>query len=161
MNKEGKEVVLELCGGGDFFGYWAVLHEGLHSNSAECLEECKIWLIPADDFKNSLFNNSEISGQFLKALTKNLLIKEHKILDLAYESVRKRVAKALVELQSAYETKGEARMKVSRETIASMAGTSVETAIRMISEFKSDGLIDVQGSEIRVRDPDKLAKLPF
>ena len=94
-------------------------------------------------------------------MTNNLLIKEHKILDLAYESVRKRIATALVDLKEKYSEEGTFRMKVSRETIASMAGTSIETAIRMLSEFKSDGLIEIHGSEITVVDPQKLKTLPY
>ena len=90
-----------------------------------------------------------------------MLIKEHKILDLAYESVRKRIATALVELKEKYSESDDFSMKVSRETIASMAGTSIETAIRMLSEFKSDGLIEIHGSEIKVLNAHKLRTLPY
>ncbi len=161
MNQDGKEAVLDLCSDGDFFGYWSVLKEIPHSNSAECLEESEIWQIPAADFRQLITENTAVSEKFLKMMTNNLLIKEHKILDLAYESVRKRIATALVDLKEKYSEEGTFRMKVSRETIASMAGTSIETAIRMLSEFKSDGLIEIHGSEITVVDPQKLKTLPY
>lgn len=161
MNHDGKEVVVELCSPGDFFGYWAVLKDSEHSNSSECLEESEVWQIPAEDFKNLVVENSQVSERFLKLMTNNMLIKEHKILDLAYESVRKRIATALVELKEKYSESDDFSMKVSRETIASMAGTSIETAIRMLSEFKSDGLIEIHGSEIKVLNAHKLRTLPY
>lgn len=161
MNTEGKEAVIDLCSPGDFFGYWSVLKDIPHSNSAECLEDSEVWQIPAQDFKTLITQNSEVSEKFLKLMTNNLLIKEHKILDLAYESVRKRIATALLDLQDKYSSDEPFKMKVSRETIASMAGTSIETAIRMLSEFKSDGLIEIHGSEIAILQADKLRKAPY
>lgn len=161
MNNDGKEAVIDLCSPGDFFGYWSVLKEIPHSNSAECLEDSEVWQIPAHDFKTLITENSQVSEKFLKLMTNNLLIKEHKILDLAYESVRKRIATALLDLQDKYSHEEPFKMKVSRETIASMAGTSIETAIRMLSEFKSDGLIEVHGSEIAIVNSEKLRNAPY
>lgn len=161
MNSDGKEAVIDLCSSGDFFGYWSVLKEIPHSNTAECLEESEVWQIPAHDFKKLVTENSQVSEKFLKLMTNNLLIKEHKILDLAYESVRKRIATALLDLQDKYSKEEPFKMKVSRETIASMAGTSIETAIRMLSEFKSDGLIEIHGSEIAIVNSEKLRNAPY
>ena len=161
MNNDGKEAVIDLCKPGDFFGYWSVLEQIDHTNSAECLEESEIWLIPGEDLRSLITDNTAVSSKFLKLMTNNLLIKEHRILDLAYESVRKRIATALVDLKNKYSKEEPFKMKVSRETIASMAGTSIETAIRMLSEFKSDGLIEVNGSEISIIEAEKLSSLPY
>lgn len=161
MNKEGKEVVLELCSSNDFFGYWGVLEDQKHEETAEVLEDSVIWQIPIEDFKSLLSNNAAVSGKFLKLLSKNLLIKESKILELAYESVRKRVANALVSLSDIYAIDGHFCMRVPRELVASMAGTSVETAIRMLSEFKTDGYIDIKSSEITILAYQKLKNAPF
>lgn len=161
MNKDGKEVVLELCNSGDFFGYWGALEDHDHAETAEVIEESEIWQIPMEDFKHLLQTNTEVSSKFLKLLSKNLLIKESKILELAYESVRKRVANSLVVMCDIYGQEGNFTMKIPRELIASMAGTSVETAIRMLTEFKNDGYINVNSSEITIVNYDKLKNSPF
>jgi CheY-like chemotaxis protein/CRP-like cAMP-binding protein len=96
INKEGREVVLELCGKGDFFGYWGILEGRLYNENAQAIEDCTIFEIPMDEFKKLLKTNSTISSNFLKLLSNNMLIKEDKIIELAYESVRKRVANALI-----------------------------------------------------------------
>lgn len=161
INKDAKEVVLELCNEGHFFGYWAALEEQNHAETAEVLEESEVWQIPVGEFNHLLSSNLEVSSKFLKLLSKNLLIKENKILELAYESVRKRVANALVAMCDVYGENGNFTMKIPRDLIASMAGTSVETAIRMLTEFKNDHYIQVSGSEITLLDYDKLKNSPF
>jgi len=161
INRDSKEVVLELCTTGDYFGYWGPLEEQNHQETAEVLEDSEMWQIPMNDFKHLLTVNLEISGKFLKLLSKNLLIKESKILELAYETVRKRVANALVAMCDIYGENNAVRMKIPRELIASMAGTSVETAIRMLTEFKSAGYIKVNASEISVLEYDTLKNAPF
>lgn len=161
MNKDGKEVVFELCKEGDFFGYWSVLKHAEQQDTAEVIEDAEIWLIPIQDFRSQIDTNTEVSGKFLKLLSNNLLVKEHKLLEMAYDSVRKRIANALIEMCDKYGEQNQLRMKIPRELIASMAGTSVETAIRMLSEFKSDSLIEINASEIVILDYNKLKNSPF
>ncbi len=161
MNKDGKEVIFELCNSGDFFGYWSILENKEQGDSAETIEHSEIWLIPVEDFKHQLEGNLEVAGKFLKLLSNNLLIKELKILEMAYESVRKRIANALIEMCDKFGEDHQLKMKMPRELIASMAGTSVETAIRMLSEFKNDKLIEVNASEIVILEYNKLKSAPF
>jgi len=96
-------------------------------------------------------------------LSNNLLAPQSKIVELAYNSVRKRVASALVELADKYTSDPSEpfSMAVSRETLAGIAGTSVESAIRMLSEFKSDGLVEVNKANIKVLQYDKLKTAPY
>jgi CRP-like cAMP-binding protein len=161
MNRDSKEVVLELCNTGDYFGYWGALEDQNQEETAEVLEDSEVWQIPMNDFRHLLTTNLEISGKFLKLLSKNLLIKESKILELAYESVRKRVANSLVAMCDVYGRDNSISMKIPRELIASMAGTSVETAIRMLTEFKNSGYIKINASEITVLEYEKLKTAPF
>lgn len=160
-NRDGKEAIMDLYGAGDFFGYWGLLQDATQTEAAEALSNTEIWLIPREDFLAKIRNNAEVSGTFLKLLSKNLLIKEQKLLELAYESVRKRVANALVAMCDIYGEGNLLKMKIPRELIAAMAGTSLETAIRMLSEFKSSELIAIRGSEIEILAYEKLKNAPF
>jgi CRP-like cAMP-binding protein/AmiR/NasT family two-component response regulator len=161
MNKDGKEVVFELCKEGDFFGYWSILQGKDQEDTAEVLEETEVWLIPVAEFRSQVETNNEVSSKFLKLLSNNLLVKEHKLLEMAYDSVRKRIANALIEMCDKYGENDHLKMKIPRELIASMAGTSVETAIRMLSEFKNDKLIEINASEIVILNYKKLKTAPF
>ena len=161
MNKDGKEVVVELCSSGDFFGYWSVLQDTSQSEIAETIEDSEVWMIQAEHFKKVVKKHAQWNSKFLKMLSKNLLLRENKILELAYDSVRKRVANSLVSLCDVYGDERNLSMKLPRELIASMAGTSVETAIRMLSEFRQDGWIETKGGEIKIAQYEKLRDAPY
>jgi len=157
----GKEFITGLYKEGDFFGYLALMEESKYSDSSEALEESEVCFIPKDDFISLIFKNSEVSRKFMKMLSDNLSDKEEQLLKLAYNSVRKRVAEALVTLNNRYKKDSEPKfsMNISREDIANLAGTATETTIRTLSDFKDERLIDIKGGTIAIMDYDKLAHL--
>jgi CRP-like cAMP-binding protein len=118
-------------------------------------------LIPKEDFIALVYKNSEVSRKFIKMLSNNLHEKEERLLQLAYNSVRKRVADALVTLCIRYKKEGEQNfsMNISREDLANLAGTATETTIRTLSDFKEEGLVDIKGKNIAVAHYDRLVKM--
>ena len=118
-------------------------------------------MIPKDDFFALVYKNSEVSRKFIRMLSDNLHEKEEQLVKLAYNSVRKRVAEALVSLYSRYKKNGEEQfsMNISRENLANLAGTATETTIRTLSDFKEEGIVEVKGGTIAVVNYDKLAKM--
>lgn len=163
LSTDGKEMVLDLLKPGDYFGYWSVLEKTTTMENAEALEDAKVLHIPKSDFLEVIENQPHIASKFVKMLSNNLLAKQYKIVELAYNSVRKRVASALVQLSDKYTSDPSVpfSMSVSRETLAGIAGTSVESAIRMLSEFKSDGLVEVDKANITIVDYHKLKTAPY
>ncbi|MBO6517519.1 MAG: response regulator [Bacteroidia bacterium] len=163
LSTDGKEMVLDLLKPGDYFGYWSVLQKTNTTENAEALEASRVRHIPTSDFLEVIENQPGASSRFIKMLSNNLLAQQYKIVELAYNSVRKRVASALVQLSDKYtDDPGKPfSMAVSRETLAGIAGTSVESAIRMLSEFKSDGLVEVDKATITVVDYHKLKTAPY
>lgn len=160
-HEQGKEFITGLYKEGDFFGYLALLEEGKYNDSAMTLEDSEVCLIPKDDFISLIYKNAEVSRKFIKMLSDNLQEKEEHLLKLAYNSVRKRVAEALVTLSNRYKKEGEQQfsMNISREDLANLAGTATETTIRTLSDFKEDGLIDIKGGTIAVMNYDRLARM--
>lgn len=160
-HEQGKELITGLYKEGDFFGYLALLEEGQYKDSATALEDSEICIIPKDDFFTLIYKNSEISRKFIKMLSDNLQEKEDQLIKLAYNSVRKRVAEALVTLANRYKKDSETQfsMNISREDLANLAGTATETTIRTLSDLKDEGLVDVKGGTIIVLNYDKLAKI--
>jgi CRP-like cAMP-binding protein/CheY-like chemotaxis protein len=165
VNHEGKEITTTLLKEGDYFAYEALLKDSVQIDSAETLEESEIRLIPREDFLRLIFSEKDVASAFIKLMSNNIFQKEKQLLELAYNTVRKRVADALIRLQDTYATGGgngkPFGMSISRDDLASIVGTSTESAIRMLSEFKSAGLIDIKGSEIIVLQPEKLRKAPY
>ena len=146
---------------GDFFGYTALLDEGKYDDSATALEDAEVCMIPKEDFQTLIYKNAEVSRKFIKMISDNLKEKEEQLVKLAYNSVRKRVAEALATLYTRYKKENEAKfsMNIAREDLANLAGTATETTIRTLSDFKEEGLVEVQGSSISILNFEKLSKM--
>jgi CheY-like chemotaxis protein len=160
-NSDGKEFITGLHKDGDFIGYHALLEEGMYAESASTLEETEMCLVSKEDFFTLIYKNSEVSKKFIKMLSDNVVEKEKALLNLAYNSVRKRVAEALIELKVRYQKDDSKQfsMSIFREDLANMAGTSQETTIRMLGDFKEEKLIEVDGGTITIINSDKLEKM--
>ena len=160
-HKYGKELITDLLKEGDFFGYTALLEGSAYNESAEALEDSEITYIPRDEFNNLVFGNPHVTGNFLKILTKGMIDKQEKLVELAYSSVRKRTAEALVLLQDKYKTAGEESfaMAMTREDLANIVGTATESLIRTLGDFKEEKLIEIKDGKIRILDDKKLRTL--
>lgn len=159
-NDDGKELVTDLYSPGDFLGHVALLEDGPYTDSAEALEETELVAIPKEDFEK-LMNNREIAQKFIRLLAQNITEKENQLIGIAYNSLRKKVAEALVALQKKYNPKKEKgfEININRGSLASIAGTATESLIRTLSDFKNEKLIDVKGSSIIILNSDKLQHL--
>ncbi len=157
-NDDGKELTVGLYSEGEFFGYIALLENGVYRESAEAMEDAEIALIPRDDFEQLINNNSEVSRKFIKMLAHNVVEREEQLLNLAYNSLRKRVADALITLQRKYQKTGEEHFSIhiSREDLANIAGTATESLIRTLSDFRTEKLIDIKDGNIILVNEKKL-----
>lgn len=163
-NEDAKEYTTGLFKEGDFLGYLPLLRDTPYQESAMAMEDTEVTIIPKDDFFQLIYNNRDVSNRFIRMLSDNLSNKEEELLHLAYDSVRKRVADALVHLRNKFQEEGGQdpfTMSVSRDHLASLVGTSKECVIRVLSEFKDDGLVKTHLSEITVLDPERLARVPY
>ncbi len=161
-NEDGKEYITDLYIGGDFIGYPALIEDHNYEDTAVALEESEIVQIPRDDFQNLIYGDITVATKFIRIITQNVKIKEERLLNLAYSSLRKRVAKALVDINEKFNEPGESKpIEVSREDIAQYVGTATESLIRTLSDFKSEKLIEIKEGKIVVANPDKLKNLLY
>ena len=160
-HKYGKEFITSLIKEGEFFGYVALLEENSYPDTAEALEESEIFLIPKEEFQNVVFGNFAATKKIIKMLSENISENEEKLVNLAYSSVRKRVADALLLLESKYKSSATDKfsMSISREDLANIVGTATESLIRTLSDFKEEKLIEIKGSNITITDSSRLKKL--
>jgi len=160
-NELGNEYITSLHKEGDFIGFNDLLNYSEYSETAETLEDSEIVAIPRDDFFSLVYNNRDVANKFIKMLANNIMEKEERLLKLAYNSVRKRVAESLLMLEKSYKEDGNAQfaMAISREDLSNLVGSSKETVIRTLSDFKEEKLIEVKGSSITILDSGKLSRL--
>ncbi|MEM1319701.1 MAG: response regulator [Bacteroidota bacterium] len=159
-NDFGKTYITHIYNAGDFLGYQALIKNTPYHESAVAMENCRVALIPKKDFLPLLANSRHLSNQFIKLLAQNIEEHEEQLLSLAYSSIRKRVAQALLKLNEQSRNSGQANISILRDDFASMVGTAKESVIRTLAEFKTEGLIEVDNGLITVIDQDKLYKIP-
>jgi CRP/FNR family transcriptional regulator, polysaccharide utilization system transcription regulator len=160
-NEEGREYITSIYKDGDFIGYLDLLEEKPYRESAMALEDSEVYIIPREDFYTLLYQNRDVAGKFIKILSDNLADREERLLKLAYNSVRKRVAEALLFVEKQYKEDPNYKSEVSitREDLASIVGASKETVIRTLADFKDEHLIDTKGSKITILNSVKLEKM--
>lgn len=143
---EGKELVVELCGTGDFLGHVALLEDTPYRESAETMDFTEVAVIPRKEFEELIHSDYRIAARFFRMLANNIADKEDKLVNIAYNSLRRKVADALIMLQLKYApgNKGEEfSISLHRDDLAHIAGTATESLIRTLSDFRSEQLIDI------------------
>jgi DNA-binding response OmpR family regulator len=163
MHEDGKEYITNLYNAGDYIGYVALLEDRNYDDSAEVLEEAEVNMIPKDDFLKAVYNDMNIAARFIKLISRDVKEKEERLLNLAYDSLRRRVAKALVSIYQKFnkENNKQVAIDISREDIAQYVGTATESLIRTLSDFKSEKLIEIKEGKIRILQIEKLDNLLY
>jgi DNA-binding response OmpR family regulator len=158
-NNEGKELIVKIATEGEFFGYTELLQNSLYQENAEALEDSEIAVIPKNEFEDLMHYNSEVARKFIKILASDVLEKEEQLLHIAYNSLRRKVADALLSVYKGNKGKNEKSISISRENLAAVAGTATESLIRTLTDFKSEKLIDIAEGKIVILNFDKLGKM--
>lgn len=154
-NKDGKELITGLYGPGDFIGFNDLITQSDHSDSAMAMEDSESYYIPKDDFLQLIYKDRSVASRFIKILSGNLKEQEEKMLHIAYNSVRQRVAEALLTVQKNYGSESR-KFQFSREDLSNIVGTSPESVIRTLSDFKKEGLVEIKSNQITLLDVDEL-----
>jgi CheY-like chemotaxis protein/CRP-like cAMP-binding protein len=154
---DGKELITSIYKAGDFFGFEAILQNQTYQESAIALEDAELAIVPKNDFLTLIYSHQEIAKSFIALLCKKVTEKESQLLHLAYNSIRQRTAEALLKLHQ-LKTPASA-LSVAREDLAKIVGTATESVIRVLSDFKDEGLIDISAGKINVLFPNKLEQV--
>jgi len=156
-NDYGKEMITQLAVANDCVGYEAIMGDTIQSECATALKETVVRMLPKAVFLQVIQENLSFSAYFTRELlTKSSNCQEH-LLELAYSSVRKKVANALLRYAFA---DSETSIKVSRDDLAALAGTAKETLVRTLKEFKEEGLIKVERRLIDILNKKALQEMP-
>lgn len=156
MTEDGKEFMTGVYGAEDYFGISSMLAEKEYKETAEVIQDATLCSVSKEVMDQLLYKYPDVAEKFIKILAKNILTNEEQLLQLAYFSVRKRMAEILIKLCA---KQADQEFHISRENLASMAGMAIETVSRILSDFKEEGLIDKIASKITILDIARLQKL--
>lgn len=161
IHEDGKEFISNIYGPGDFFGITSVIEEKSYNNNAQVLEDASVMLIPVADFLQLLNNDAQVATRFVKLLARHVEDKEAHLINMAYNSLRKKVANGLLQVMEKFRKENEERLvlDISRETLAQVIGSATESLIRTLGDFRSEKLIDIEEGKIVILNEKKLRGL--
>lgn len=151
-DEQGKEVILNILGPGEYFGELALLDNEPRSASVKSLKRTKVLVITKDDFKNSLDTNSEMVYNLINALIKQVRALTSNVKSLALLDVYGRVARTLLELSTEVDGKMVIEQKLTQQDIADMVGASREMVSRILNDLVKGGYITIKNKIFTINE---------
>lgn len=157
---EGKETVLAIHQPGDFFGEMALLDGKTAPATVSAMEDCRIATVSGSDFQNYLMRNEKVVKQIIQVLCSRLRQVWAQVHSLSYSTADARIRGTLLQLSRKHGVP-DARgiiidLKITHQELAGMVGTSRETVSRTLAKLQRDGILQIDGRRIILRDPKAL-----
>ncbi|MFH0864644.1 MAG: Crp/Fnr family transcriptional regulator [Bacteroidota bacterium] len=161
----GKEQIIGFALPGDLLGLRSFFCDRNYTSSSVAIEDSLLCFITKQDFLFLLDKYPQITNSIIGLLSELLDEANIKVTSLAQKPVRERLAETLVTLNNVYKPdpvnseEPNTVISLSRQDLANLVGTATETAIRLLSEFKRDNLIEINGKKITILDLINLQKI--
>jgi len=156
LDNQGKQLITELYKEDDFFGNHANDPQSSYEDYATAMEETQLYTVSREEFQKILAGNPMITMQLVEVLNNNLSEIKNQLMDMAYGSVRKKTANTILLFAERIEKHPLKSIRISRADLAGVAGMAPESLIRTLSEFKREGLIEIEGRNIKLLDSQAL-----
>lgn len=161
LSANGNDQIVKLITKGELLGQRSMISEEPVNLSAIALEDMEVCYIPKTEIMGVFNKNNQFSMNVMKAICGDLKEADDHLVTMTQKTVKQRLAETLVYLLDTFGTTTDKSLniKLSREELAGMVGTATESCIRLLSEFKKLGVIELSGKKIIIPDRNKLAKL--
>jgi CRP-like cAMP-binding protein len=163
ISSDRREQIIYVANAGEILGYHAILSSDYYPDSAAVLEDSILVFIPREDFLMVLEKSEVLSRRLLKTLSHEFAVLANNLAMFSQRSVRERLALQLIVIREKYKTGFEPGLPVeinmSRDDLANLVGTARENVVRILSDFKSEGIVETRGRKIIVRELKKLIEI--
>ena len=163
LDNDGREHIIYVANAGELLGYHAILAEDRYPDSAATLEESRISFVAREDFTNALEKSDVLNRRLLKTLSHEFAVLVNSLTMFAKKTVRERLALQLIVLRERYKVNFKPGMPVeinmNRDDLASLVGTARENVVRILTEFKEDGLLETRGRKIILHEVSRLIEI--
>lgn len=159
MDETGKELITSIYKDEDFFGNASFNKASVYEETATAMEDTKVYAVSKEELREVLMKNSRITLDYIDALGDNLEGVKEQLLEMAYGSVRKKTANTILMFSQKIRKFPTHSIRISRSDLASVAGMAPESLIRTLSDFKKEGLIEIEGRNIKILDAEGLRRI--
>ncbi len=130
-----------------------------YTEYATAMEETRLYAVSKEELKDILMHNSNITLELIDVLGDNISGIKEQLLEMAYGSVRKKAARTILLFSQKIRRHPTQSIRISRSDLASVAGMASETLIRTLSDFKKEGLLEIEGRNIKILDVEALKRI--
>jgi CRP-like cAMP-binding protein len=161
LSENGKDQIVKLNFKGDIMGQRSIIGEESSNLTATALNDMEVCFIPKSEILEDLERNPNFSLDILKQMAHDLKDSDNTIVNMAQKSVKRRLADTLLYMHSNFGVDKDFYLNVvlSREDYANIVGTATESAIRILSQFKNEGLISTSGKQIKINNIEELNRV--
>lgn len=160
IDSNGKELITELVNEDNFLGFTPLQNHSPHVESAMAVKDAEMYAITKSMLRELLGKNQNISIELMNVISDSVYKVKEQLLQMAYSSVRRKTAQTLLHFANTVGSDSEQpSIRVSRSDLASVAGIATESLIRMLSNFKKEALIDIDGREIIILNKERLESI--
>lgn len=158
---DGKEQIIRFAKEGDLIGFRSIVSQELACTTAEVIQDAVLCYFPGDLMTDFIKKNPEFAMALMRLTCRELGESNKYLTDIAQKTVRERLAEVLLLLMDTFDLDENNTLQITltREELANMVGTATESVIRLLSEFKADNLIELNGRKIRLLNIPKLIKI--
>ena len=156
---QGKEHILYLCSSEELLGFSALLCNEPYPDSAAAIETSKLGFLTKEFFLKTIYSSNELMFNLLSSLSHEFSVMANSVTVFARMTVRERLALILLLLTAKFKKSavtGMAEIVLSREDMANMVGTATETLVRLLHDFKEEGIIEISAKKIIILKPKEL-----
>ena len=159
FDEQGKELTTALHKEDDLFGYTSFIQNIPYQESAATIKDTKLVGVTKEQLKDVLDSNHKITLELIQLLTDDLKAVKNQLLEMAYSSVSKKTASTILKFAEKLNRKPDQPIRISRNDLSSVAGIATESLIRTMSNFKKQGIIEIEGRNIKILDLNKLQEI--
>lgn len=156
MDDNAKELITGLYKADDFLGFTSFDDNIPYTETTTAMEDTELVALSKTYVSDILKNSQDVSFELMNLLADNLSEVKEQLVQMAYSSVRKKTARTILQFVELMDTKQDAPIRISRNDLATTAGIATESLIRTLSDFRKNGLIEIEGRDIRILDTEGL-----
>lgn len=161
LSDSGKSHIIKLISKGELLGQRSLINEEFLNLTATALEDMQVCFIPKSEIMGFFYTNSNFSMEVLKNICEDLKEADNDLINMAQKTVKERLAHTLLYLADKFgmDEHNVLNLQLSREELAGLIGTATESCIRLLSEFRKDGLINLIGKKISIENQKELKRM--
>lgn len=159
IDEFGKELIINVYKDDDLFGFSAILENAHYFETTTAMEKTELMVVSKNTMQKLIESNYKLSLEIFQLINDNLIEVKEQLLQMAYGSMRRKTANTILKFAQKMTRKPSDSINISRRDLAGVAGIATESLIRTLTDLKKEGVIEIEGRNIRIIDLNALESI--